>query len=102
MNHRSRTALVLFCLLGMLVVGCAQPAPTVAPSSVPVLPSAPTSVPVLPSAPTSVPVLPPVPTGDWPTSGWRTSPPAAQGMDPQKLTLLLEDVEQKQLNCTVC
>jgi CubicO group peptidase (beta-lactamase class C family) len=87
MNDRSRTALVLLCLLGMLVIGCVQPAPTTAPSSVPVLPSAPTSVPVLPSAPTS----------DWPTSGWRTSPPAGQGMDPDKLTLLLQAVQQKQL-----
>lgn len=80
MNIRSRnlshTALALLWLLGMLVAGCGQPAPTAAPSSVPDLPSA---------------------TNDWPTSGWRTSTPAAQGMDPHKLTLLLEDVQQKQL-----
>jgi CubicO group peptidase (beta-lactamase class C family) len=77
-RNPSRTVLVLLWLVGMLVVGCTQPAPTAAPSSLPELPSARSSY--------------------WPTSGWRTSSPAAQGMDPHKLTLLLQAVQQEQLN----
>jgi CubicO group peptidase (beta-lactamase class C family) len=34
----------------------------------------------------------------WPTQGWRTSTPEAQGMDSQKLTLMLETVKQQKLN----
>jgi CubicO group peptidase (beta-lactamase class C family) len=77
-RSRLRTVLVLLWLLGMLVAGCAQPAPTAAPSSVPEPPSAQDSY--------------------WPTSGWRTSPPAAQGMDPHKLALLQQAIQQQQLN----
>lgn len=75
---RSRTVLVLLWVFGMLVAGCGQLAPTAAPSSVPESPSVGSSY--------------------WPTSGWRTSPPEAQGIDPHKLTLLLEAVQQEQLN----
>ncbi len=82
MNSRSRnpsrTVLVLLWVFGMLVAGCGQLAPTAAPSSAPESPAAGSSY--------------------WPTSGWRTSPPEAQGIDPEKLTLLLQAVQQERLN----
>ncbi len=83
-NTRSRSrvcrALALIVLLTLLAAGCAQSAPAVAPSSVPATITA--------SA------------GDeyWPTAGWRTSPPAAQHMDAQKLDLLLQEVRDEHLD----
>ena len=68
----------LLGLLGLLVAGCAQPTAREAP------PSAPNPL----SADESY----------WPTAGWRTSPPEAQGIDPQKLTLMLQAIQAQQLN----
>jgi CubicO group peptidase (beta-lactamase class C family) len=70
--------LVLLWLLGLLVASCAQAPPAAAPASAPK----------------------PLAAGEsyWPTNGWRTSPPDAQGMDPQKLTLMLQAVQAQQLN----
>jgi CubicO group peptidase (beta-lactamase class C family) len=77
--HRAtRRALALLCLLGLLVAGCARPTSTPAPSSVPDAP-----------APGGL---------YWPTAGWRTSPPDAQGVDAQKLALMLQAVQAQQLN----
>jgi len=82
MNIRScalaRLVLVLLWLLGLLVAGCTQAPPTTAPSSVPSPISASESY--------------------WPTTGWRTSAPEAQGMDAQKLAQLLQAVRQEKLN----
>jgi CubicO group peptidase (beta-lactamase class C family) len=77
-RNPSRTALVLLWLLALLVAGCTQARPA--------------------SAPSSVPDPPPADQGYWPTSGWRTSSPAAQGMDPHKLALMLQVIRQEQLN----
>jgi CubicO group peptidase (beta-lactamase class C family) len=38
------------------------------------------------------------PTEYWPTQGWRTSTPEAQGMDSQKLAKMLDDIKQQNLN----
>jgi CubicO group peptidase (beta-lactamase class C family) len=81
MNMRSftpaRPILVLLWLLALFAAGCAQAPPAAAPSSAP-----------KPSADITY----------WPTAGWRTSPPEAQGMDPQRLARLLQAVRQEQLN----
>jgi CubicO group peptidase (beta-lactamase class C family) len=74
----ARSVLVLLWLLGLLVAGCAQERPTAAPSSSPYPQSAGESY--------------------WPTTGWRTSPPEAQGIDPHKLVQLLQAVRQEALN----
>jgi CubicO group peptidase (beta-lactamase class C family) len=82
MNIRScplaRPVLVLLSLLGLFTVGCTQPTPKVTPSSIPASSSADSLY--------------------WPTTGWRSSAPAAQGIDPQKLTLALQAVQTQQLN----
>jgi CubicO group peptidase (beta-lactamase class C family) len=90
-GNPSRAVLVLLWLLGALVAGCGQPAPTAAPTSVP---TPPTSAPALPS---SAPASPATGSSYWPTGDWRTSSPAEQGMDPDKLALMLQAVEQEQL-----
>ncbi len=48
--------------------------------------------------PTRAPTGTPAPVEYWPTSGWRTSLPEEQGMDSQKLALMLESVKQKNLS----
>jgi CubicO group peptidase (beta-lactamase class C family) len=82
MNIRLRTPahpiLVLLWLLALLITSCGQAPPAAAPASAPNPLSAGESY--------------------WPTNGWRTSPPDAQGMDPQKLTLMLQAVQAQQLN----
>jgi CubicO group peptidase (beta-lactamase class C family) len=77
-RNRARAVLVLLWLLGLFVAGCGRVAPTAAPSS--------------------APESPPASGSYWPTGGWRTSAPEAQGVDPQKLALMLQAVEQEQLN----
>jgi CubicO group peptidase (beta-lactamase class C family) len=93
MNIRSRTParalLVLHWLLALLMAGCAQSSPAAAPPSAPNPPGA---------APSSAPNPPSASESYWPTAGWRTSPPEAQGMDSQKLAQLLQAIRQEQLN----
>ena len=74
----ARPILVLLWLLALLAAGCAQTQPAAAPSS--------------------VPISLPADERYWPTAGWRTSPPEAQGMDSQKLAQLLQVVQQEQLS----
>jgi len=82
MNIRSyaptRLVLALLWLFALLMAGCVQAPPLATPSSAPHPLSAAESY--------------------WPTADWRSSPPEAQGMDPQKLAQLLQVVRQEQLN----
>ena len=71
------TLLILFCALAATLSGCqGQPAtaPAVAPQPASVTPDY------------------------WPTSGWRTSSPAEQGMDAAKLSKMLEAVKSQNLD----
>jgi CubicO group peptidase (beta-lactamase class C family) len=80
-NKLTRQSIHLAVLLGLLssiLAGCA---------------SSPT-----PAAPTQLPVLAPAAVDYWPTAGWRTSTPAEQGMDAQKLADMLDKIQQDQLN----
>ncbi|MBN2006849.1 MAG: serine hydrolase [Anaerolineae bacterium] len=92
------------CVLSMLLTGCAgAPAATTAPG----VTTAPTARPTLAPAATTTPAATIMPTGDpaqtpatgayWPTEGWRTSTPEAQGMDSQKLAQMLAAVEEQKL-----
>ena len=70
--NRSTQFLALLCLLTLLLTGCTSPQATV----------------VAPQVPTSTAAT----RTYWPTEGWRTSPPEAQGIDSQKLAQLLAGV----------
>jgi CubicO group peptidase (beta-lactamase class C family) len=50
------------------------------------------------ATPTLAPSQTPTSTEYWPTKGWRTSTPDAQGMDSQKLALMLDTIKQQNLN----
>ncbi|HET9224964.1 MAG TPA: serine hydrolase [Roseiflexaceae bacterium] len=86
----ARPIRVLLWLLALLAAGCGQAQPAAVPSSVPLSPSA--------AVPSSVPISPSEGERYWPTDGWRTSPPEAQGMDPQQLAGLLQVIQQEHLN----
>jgi CubicO group peptidase (beta-lactamase class C family) len=52
------------------------------------------------AAPMSLPPAPPptvASSGEWPTTGWSTSTPEAQGMDSQKLAEMLKAIEERGL-----
>ncbi len=67
-----------FCLLCTLFIACARP---MQPAGQPTLPG---------QANASAEY--------WPTKGWRTSSPEAQGMDGSKLAQMLEDIKQRNLS----
>lgn len=69
---------VILWVLALLAAGCARISPTTMPLATPHPPSA------------SEPY--------WPTAGWRTSSPEAQGMDPELLARLPQVVRQAALN----
>jgi len=69
--------LACFFILGVLVAGCSSPPPATVPAI--------------------TPSQTPAPGEYWPTSGWRTSTPEAQGMDSHKLALMLDAVNQQKL-----
>jgi len=77
LNNRLTQILALVCLLILLAAGCASPATTAAPPNV------------------QTPSL--ADSSYWPTEGWRTSTPAEQGMDPQKLEDMLGDIRTQRL-----
>ncbi len=91
--NRSTQFLVRLCLLALLLAGCSNPPATVVAPPV----STPTAV-----TRTSSSEAPPTPTAEvtayWPTTGWRTSSPEAQGLDSQKLAEMLAAIEQQHLN----
>ena len=70
--------LILLWTLSVVVIGCSGHKPTATPSI----------------APSQMPAL----TEYWPTKGWRTSTPEAQGMDSQKLVLMLDTIKQQNLS----
>jgi CubicO group peptidase (beta-lactamase class C family) len=83
--------LALLCLLVLLLAGC--------DSSMFVLvePTTPTPLPAeAAAAPTPASTV--QSSGEWPTTGWSTSTPEAQGMDAQKLTEMLQAIKQQGLN----
>lgn len=87
----TRRQLILFmlvCASVTLAAGCSVAAPTAVPPTAISQAASPTPAPAQASAQTAY----------WPTRGWRTSTPEEQGMDPQKLAAMLEDVKQKKLN----
>ena len=78
-SHTStRLVLVLLWLSTLLMTSCIQAQPVATPSSVPYPLSAGPSY--------------------WPTAGWRTSSPEAQGIDSGKLAQLMQAIQQEQLN----
>jgi CubicO group peptidase (beta-lactamase class C family) len=46
----------------------------------------------------ATPALPPITGAYWPTSGWRTSAPEEQGMDPQKLQAMLAEIQDREID----
>jgi CubicO group peptidase (beta-lactamase class C family) len=75
-SNRPIRLLALFSMLGMAMVGCNRPQST--------------AVWTPGSGPTSG--------SYWPTEGWRTSTPEEQGMDSQKLALMLKAVKRQKLD----
>ncbi|MGE5222107.1 MAG: serine hydrolase domain-containing protein [Omnitrophica WOR_2 bacterium] len=75
--HRSTQSLLWFCIIPLILAGCAKITPTTASLKIPDLRSASEVY--------------------WPTQGWRASSPEEQGMDSHKLAQMLEDIQKQQL-----
>ena len=76
--HRSIQFITLLLILSAILVGCSASQPAVVTSAIPALTSTPSAY--------------------WPTQGWRTSTPEEQGMDSQKLSQMLDVIQQRQLS----
>jgi CubicO group peptidase (beta-lactamase class C family) len=94
---RSTRFVALLCLLALLLTACDRS------MFVPVTPETPTPRPAEPasaavSAPTATPASIATANIEWPTTGWNTSTPEAQGMDAQKLAEMLKAIKDENLN----
>jgi len=84
--------------LGVTLGGCQGPKPAAVPSPMPSRqPPIPTFASGQPS-PSPFPRPTPPPPAYWPTQGWRTSTPAEQGMDADRLAAMLDAVKSENLN----
>jgi CubicO group peptidase (beta-lactamase class C family) len=94
---RSTRFLALLCLLALLLAACDSS------MFVLVTPETPTPRPAKPTnAVVSAPATAPAPIAtsnvEWPTTGWNTSTPEAQGLDAQKLAEMLQAIKDENLN----
>jgi CubicO group peptidase (beta-lactamase class C family) len=94
---RSTRFLALLCLLALLLTACDSS------MFVLVTPETPTPRPAEPASavapvPAATPASIATASGEWPTTGWNTSTPEAQGIDAQKLAEMLQAIKDENLN----
>ena len=97
-----RVVLLLLWTLGAALAGCRGPKSTALPevsdsTLAPAVVAAPGETPVATvtvRVPGVTPAVPPY----WPTQGWRTSTPAEQGMNAERLALMMDSVRQQNLD----
>ena len=100
MNPKSlpRTICILIFIFTLALSGCSK-STAQATASLPPTP-APADTPAVPpteAAPPAAAIPATVPAGHWPTDGWRTSTPAEQGMDGEKIAQLLAAIGDQKL-----
>jgi CubicO group peptidase (beta-lactamase class C family) len=93
--HSSLTLLASIYILVTLLSGCARAPATATPTAVPIQPTT-RPTPTQPAA-AKAPPRTPYQVAYWPTGGWRTSTPTEQGLDPEKLAQLLDEIQAQKL-----